>query len=337
MSHQAPLPLNVLHQLAPAQLVSYRSSRFIGDTLSVMMRDFAEVDRQILQRVYAALGQLLSVLAAAKDNEAQAEWPSVEAALQRIDWQDVVRSMQEFGKATLVQHSSPSLDAVIHDLRGGSFLALSVTLQLLRRGRIQPGDLLRAFFLTRDHLKMMRNGVPDLDPSIYQRDRQQKAHSVQLLIEKWSEATHQLHGHTARVVLDSQFDGNVSERCIEFAALDRVLYNLINNAARHAADQYVYLVIFPLDEHNVRFVVYNRVAPEHRSLLRERFGDNLSALFEGGFTTGGTGLGMRICADFVADAYGVHGFKRCLTEGYVGANGVDDYFVTWFHWPVAAD
>ncbi len=335
MADQAPLPWTVLQTLAPTHLASHRSSRFMGDTLSVALHDFVAADRQILQHVYHTLSQLLDVLAAAKD--APVARPTIEVALQQIEWQDTVRYMQQFGKATVADHSSPHMEAVIHDLRGGSFLALSVTLQLLALGQVQPNRLLQAFFLARDHLKMMRNAVPDLDRPQYERDREHKAHSVQLLIEKWSQATYQLDSHRATVVLDSRFAGNVSERCIEFAALDRVLYNLLNNAVRHAADQQVYLIIFQLDEHNVRFVVYNRMTAEQNAMLRAQFGDNLSALFEGGFTTGGTGLGMRICAEFVADAFGVHGLKRCVAEGYIGARNVHDFFVAWFHWPVAAD
>ncbi len=335
MPDQAPLSWTVLQTLAPTHLALYRSSRFMGDTLSVALHDFVGADRQILQRVYQTLGQLLDVLAAAKD--ARVGGPTIEESLQQIEWGGAVRSMQQFGKATITDHSSPQLNAVIHDLRGGSFLALSVTLQLLTRDQVQPNQLLQAFFLARDHLKMMRNAVPDLDRPQYERDRAQKAHRVQLLVEKWSQATYQLDSHRAVVVVDAKFDGNVSERCIEFAALDRVLYNLLNNAVRHAADQHVYLTIFQVDEHNVRFVVYNRMTAEQSAVLRERFGDNLGSLFEGGFTTGGTGLGLRICAEFVADAYGVHGLQRCLAEGYIGARNVHDYFVTWFHWPVAAD
>jgi signal transduction histidine kinase len=207
-------------------------------------------------------------------------------------------------------------------------------------GIAKSTDLLRMFFLTRDHLKMMRNAVPDLDATLYQRDLMQRAHNVRLLVEKWGHAVYKLENAAAQIMLDCEFQGNISERCIEFAALDRVLYNLINNAVRHTADDWVYLSIFPLvdeQEHNVRFVIYNQIRPEHQELLLAQFGDQLHQLFNGGFTTGGSGLGMQICADFVADAYGLGSVQRCVEQGYIGARIVDSYFLTWFHWPVAAD
>jgi len=60
-------------------------------------------------------------------------------------------------------------------------------------------------------------------------------------------------------------------------------------------------------------------------------------LFAGGFTTGGSGLGMSICAQFVANAYGLQDTAQALDERYLGASRLDDCFVAWFHWPVAAD
>jgi signal transduction histidine kinase len=199
--------------------------------------------------------------------------------------------------------------------------------------------MLQMFFLTRDHLKIMRNAVRDVDLPGYEHDRAQKLHSIQLLIEKWQNAVYQLPDFTARVVLDCGFDGNVSERCLEFAALDRVLYNLINNAVRHSSDGNVYLSIHPCEQghpRNLRFVVANRLDDTHRQTLHERFAERLTDLFRGGYTTGGAGIGMRICADFVCNAYGLATFDQGVEGGYFGARLMQAAFVNWFHWPAAA-
>jgi len=61
--------------------------------------------------------------------------------------------------------------------------------------------------------------------------------------------------------------------------------------------------------------------------------EDRSALF-GGFTTGGTGLGLRIAADLVGRAYGVP-HEMLPYDEYVGAKLVGRTFVSWFHWPLA--
>lgn len=337
-----PLPLDIpaLTTLAPASLVSYRTQRYSGDTISVSVDDFVEQDRRTITQLYETLQRLLELLAAYKDRTV-ADAPDLIAFMEQSGWREVVRGMQQLGRASFEVRPDQQLRAVVHDLKGGSFLALSVRLQLLQLGLVAADDLLQLFFLTRDHLKMMRNAIRDLDSERYRRDTVRKAHDVQLLIEKWRATTYQLQqGSAAEIVMDCRYRGTISERCIEFAALDRVLYNLINNAVRFTSDGKVYLAIFPVGDDepgNVRFVIYNRIPEEHRRRLRERFADDLSGLFQGGFTTGGSGLGMRICADFVADAYGVHVVERCLAERYLGARCVDEYFVNWFHWPASPD
>ncbi len=203
---------------------------------------------------------------------------------------------------------------------------------------MRAADVFRIFVLARDHLKIMRSAISDLDSQGYERDRMLRLHPVDLLAQKWNEAEYLFQDKLVDIVFECSFSGNVSERCLEFAALDRVVYNLINNAARNTDDGRVFFSILPLsDEHarHLRFVIYNHVPPEHSTRLRERYADHLGELFQGGFTTGGTGLGMRICADIVGNAYGLSNVKQCIQGGYVGAALVDAFFVNWFHWPVA--
>ena len=87
------------------------------------------------------------------------------------------------------------------------------------------------------------------------------------------------------------------------------------------------------DDTDLRFVVMNRVAPEHRERLEADLGEELSSVFAGGYTTGGHGLGLRICGDFVVHGYGLPSLHTALDDGYLGAKLVRDTFVAWFHWP----
>ncbi|HYF62266.1 MAG TPA: ATP-binding protein [Herpetosiphonaceae bacterium] len=337
MSTNSPLTLDRLHALAPDSLHSYRASRYFGDDNSVVLADFAPASQQSLRQLYAALLELLALTSQHKDRPLPLD--VLKTTLEAVGWSATLKQLQEL-EGNPDRAPAPHLDEVIHDVRGGSCMALALNLQLLQLGIGEAEDSLRAFFMTRDHLKIMRNAIRDIDAARYQADWEQKLHNVRLIVEKWSDSVYQIHNSAATILVDCRFDGNISERCLEFSALDRVLYNLVNNAVRHTADDQVHIVIFPLGgEHprDVRFVIYNAISSEHGRLLAERFGDRIDQLFAGGFTTGGTGLGMSICAQFIVNAYGLQDTEQALAERYLGATLIDDWFVSWFHWPVAAD
>jgi hypothetical protein len=186
----------------------------------------------------------------------------------------------------------------------------------------------------------MRNSVRGIDPEGFEHDCDLHLHSIDLLLEKWASGEgHRLQGASAEILVDCHFHGSVSERCLEFSALDRVLYNLVNNATVYSADGRVYISILPLGEHpeNLRFVIFNLADDLQRERILARFPAGPGQLFCGGFTTGGSGLGMRICADFVCNAYGLPSVDQALAEGHLGAQFLDGHFVAWFHWPVAAE
>lgn len=339
MNKAFPLPAAVLSALAPITLATLRDTRYLGDNISTALPSFGLDDQQRTQALYTALQRLLAIVRDSMDDRERC-LRELREFVRVAGWADLVRSVQQLGEATNRDSRDDLQSKVIHDIRGGGFQALSIMLQFIDFGVTQGDDLHRLFFLTRDHLKIMRNAVVDLDPEGYERDRRDNLHNVELLTEKWQMVVHKVRGRAAVVHVDCQFAGNVSERCLEFAALDRVLYNLMNNAVRNTADGNVFLVILPLPEHlveNLRFGIYNRVSPEQADLLRDRHGEQLGGLFRGGFTTGGTGLGMRICADFVTNAYGIRTVDDALDAGYIGARLIGDYFVNWFHWPIVAD
>jgi signal transduction histidine kinase len=337
MSDHPALSFEQLYALAPAALPSYRTSRYVGDDNSVVLADFAPDSQQTLRDLYHALLELLALTGQYKARPIPLD--VLKPALESLGWSATLKRLQEL-EASPDRPAAPHLGEVIHDVRGGSCMALALNLQLLQLGIAEAEDSLRAFFMTRDHLKIMRNAIRDIDVARYQADLEQKLHNVKLIVEKWSDSVYQLANSAATILVDCRFAGNISERCLEFSALDRVLYNLVNNAVRYAADDQVHIVIFPLDAESprdVRFVIYNNISAEHGRLLSDRFGRQLSQLFAGGFTTGGSGLGMSICAQFVANAYGLQDTAQALDERYLGATRLDDCFVAWFHWPVAAD
>ena len=221
----------------------------------------------------------------------------------------------------------------LHDVRGGALAALALTLDLIAITDTSTAEVVRAFYLTRDHLKIMRNALEDVDAVARERDRTSRDHGTRLLFEKWSSAVHRLPGdRSARVEVDSTYEGPVSRRCLEFSALDRVLYNLMNNAVRFTANGVVTLYLREI-EGNLRFVVVNEIASSQLAAVRERGSDDIGRLFLGGFTTGGEGVGLSICGEFVANAYGLPDVSVAIRERHVGAKTVGSTFVAWFHWP----
>ena len=128
---------------------------------------------------------------------------------------------------------------------------------------------------------------------------------------------------------------------MEFGALDRVLYNLVNNACRHTASGRVKLSIHshPVGDEqpdDLRFEVSNPVDEADGRHLRNR-GD-LAALFQPSVSSTGSGFGMTVALDFVSNAYGLPQREQALAGRYLGARLTpENDFVAWFHWPVADD
>jgi signal transduction histidine kinase len=339
MSDRSPLSSDQLRALAPIQLTNSRTTPYRGETVSVSLHDFAEPDRELARQLYTVLLDLFTLLQR-YENQPESARSALHAFTEAETWQTSIESIQHLGVATYAQSSSPGVHEVIHDVKGGSLQAVLLNLQLIELGVTAQADPLRLFMLTRDHLKLMRNAAPDLDPERHARDLLPNPHHIRLIIDKWDGALHTAGTATARVRVDCRFDGTISQYCSVFAALDRVLYNLINNAVQHGAGGSVDLVIFALDAEqpcDVRFVVLNQITSEHRARLEEQFDDQINRLFQGGFSTAGTGLGLRISAEFVADAYGLRNVEACVDGKYVGAALVEDYFVSWVHWPAGAD
>jgi len=331
-----PLDHHALYAIAPLDIHSYRTLRYDGEGMGVALADFSATDQQTLTELYSALLVLFAILREKRHDNA--------LVLQLLSdfthdyhWPDLIIRVRSLGSAN--DDENTRMRQIVHDLKGGSFFALSAYLQFLELTTLSQHDVERMFYLARDQVKLMRGAIFGIDDEGYARDRQQNLHGTELLVAKWSNSMHYTQRGAAQIRFDASYSGNISERCLEFAALDRVVYNLINNAIAHSADSNVYVVILPLGDHphHLRFVIYNRVDEEQRIALNTRFPDGPSQLFYGGFTTGGNGLGMRICADFVCNAYGLATVEQGLQQRYFGVVLGDAYFITWFHWPTVAD
>jgi hypothetical protein len=331
----SPLTQSELWAIAPVGLHSRRHDRYQGCEDQVGLDVFAEEDQRLLVKIYESLLQLYGKLKPHHDNHSDC-CDELSAFIETPDYPSLIDWMSRLGHATEREQPEKNVGRLVHDLRGGAFQALLCRLQLFADSSETTSGVQNVYFLVRDHLKIMRNCVLDLDPDRFKADTMGRDHDVDLLVEKWSEAAFQVGKEPVHIRLNCQFTGTLCESCLEFASLDRIIYNMMNNAARHTTDGLVHFYIVPVphpEDENIRFILVNRVSEEHREVLQREFHDNLGELFRGGFTTGGNGIGVRICADYCAHAYGIFDFEEAKNGGYFGARWIGDYFVAWFHWP----
>lgn len=334
MQASPPLSRQAVLALAPVELDPLRAERYRGDTVTSSMGQLAVEDRATIRFLYTLLLKAYELSGEHLNDDggvaALTELASAEGFSELVD------RVSTLGTRLTSDDVPYAVKQSIHDVRGGSLMALIMHLDMALEGEALPQDVQRVFILARDHLKMMRNAFCDLDPERYNADLAERAHGIDLLRSKWSNVKYIAGDGAIRVQFHCDFDGAVSQRCMEFSALDRVIYNLVNNAAQHTANGRVDVVITPLDdgrETHLRFAVINPITAEQRAALQSTFGDELSELFRGGFTTGGHGIGMRVCADFVTHGYARGSVDQALQDRLLGIDLVDDHFVAWFHWP----
>ena len=334
--------------LAPAELPNYRKQRYQGDGLSVELSGLAARDRTLLSRFYQILTELLYAIADGSTSDPQ-KWVALEEWAKRYNIDRVIDEVRELGTASHAEHPGEELAKMMHDVRGGGLSALLGRLQMLTHLPRSEAQLRSIFVLTRDHLKIMRNAITGLDDARRNADRKPKAHAMQLMLDKWHESVigPKWRARPIRMEIDCHYEGALTECCMESAAIDRIFYNLANNACRYAADERLEMVVFPAPGSDcLRFVLSNEVGDEDIATLRSLTGADsvdrgsgysLIALFEPEVSSTGSGFGLTVVADFVAGAFGLRNRSEALRERYVGATLDGRKFRVWFHWPLAQD
>ncbi|AWM41139.1 HAMP domain-containing histidine kinase [Gemmata obscuriglobus] len=320
-----------LYKLAPVTLPSRRSERFNGAGYEVPLSRFAPADREILGRVYQSVNGLPQLWHPMRHD---ADYSVLEAYIRRVGGGGaLLAEVGHLGEATLAAGASdPAIRKAVHDIRGGGLTLLLGTADLLD---IMPGNrnvVRKCVDAARDHAKIMRNLLPDIDPVVRAADEATKAHTIDHFTSKWDGMA--TRGQTGPVLVSMRclFTGAISARCLETSSIDRVVYNYVNNAVRFAAGGAVTVWIFPVTSGLTRWVVQNAIGADQEAFLAERVGD-LGRLFAGGITRGGTGVGLANCAEIVADCFGLASPAEAVSRGYLGAaTRAGDYF-TWFHWP----
>ena len=319
--------------LAPTVLRNARVKRYHGDNLAIAISEFVENDQSVIRKLYAFLQGLFATLLGLGAERAQA----LQSFLADHRLESVVDQVGELGPASYAARPSALLAKTIHDVRGGGLTPLIGQLQLWKLHERDPSACDALYFLTRDHLKIMRNALLGLDDLKRNEDLEIKIHDTDFIVEKWNGALLGTGAREVRLEVTCPQPVPISECCVEFGALDRILYNLLNNACRHVAGTSIQLVLFPVpDEHgeNLRFVLLNALTSADAEHLR---GIDLQTLFHAGVSTTGSGYGLNVAADFVANAFGLATPEEAVAGRYIGAKVLRGQFAIWFHWPIVAE
>lgn len=327
-------------RLAPPDLAISRRDRWSGDGFAVTLSRFAPADVELIRRTYKVVKQAHALWLHIRD-AAHLTDSGQEALLQRHILPELrdrrfLLTLRDLGAATYALGTPPKeVRAVLHDIRGGALLALIGYAAAEARGEvISAAERATVILRARDHARLMRNAVSDLDPVLRDIDAGVKTHTMLDFVAKWDQSIYRAGERAVSVTTDVAYDGFVCRYDLETAALDRVIYNHVNNAARFSADDRVTITAVPIGERLIRWVIENTLYPEHNLSLRESVGADLGRLYHGGITRGGHGIGLANCAELVQAALGAESVDALIMSGALGAMTRDHRYIAWFHWPI---
>jgi signal transduction histidine kinase len=331
-----------LDALGAGRLEMLRSDRYRGTGQACHLAALNPRDRATVRHLYGHLQRIYEVWRA---DPARPDWVAIARGTLALAESQLMARVQELGSDA----RGEAVQRVVHDLRGGAATAALAEAELLEpglrsaleRGDVDSEGLEAIVLLARDQAKMMRNALVDLDAAERARDTVEDPHHIDDLVGRWEDVQYRTLDGPIRVRAERDAPGFLSSCCLEFGALDRIAYNLINNAARHTADGEVALQVRHAGPGRVRIAVTNRVDEDHGAWLATTLAEDPAALFRWGATRRRSdfegaavrGMGLGIVAQFVAAAFGVPTTAEALDGGYLGATRQDDRLTVWFHWP----
>lgn len=318
----------------PSQFRNLRAQRYRGEDFDVSLSALSPVDQQHIRLLYGFVKTLHLRWLDMRDNP---DWDALRTMLAAILLTPLSTAAKELGLDSMTRclqgEVSHTLGKVLHDLRGGALAPLQLYARMCEWDN-DPLYLRNATFLARDQAKIMRNILPDLDPEVRSADEAEKPHFIQAVVDKWDHFRFERAGMAAGLVdVGCSYSGLLASCCLEASAVDRIVYNYMNNAIRFTAEPFISLEILPVGDNAVRWMVANPITSDQSEWLKQNTHGDLSNLFRGGLTRGGNGFGLSNCADFVAAAFGLPDINAALEGKYLGAVEEDGWYVAWAHWP----
>lgn len=312
--------------------------RYRGDDHDVTLAALHPDDQRFLRDVYGRLEGFYQIW---RTDPGHPPWDRLAAGVATLADPELREDAQGFGIRTRAgSQLSEHMQRVLHDVRGGGLSAALAEAEILSMAvgseEALAGEregLLGLVYLARDHAKMMRNAILGIDTEGRARDEEERPHHIGDLVRRWDGRLYRVGDRAARVRARMDRDGGLSSCCLEASAVDRILYNLIGNAARFAPDGEVALDVRHVAGDVVRIAVANRVTEDQAAWLSDALEGDPGALYRAGVTRGGQGYGLANVAHFVTAAFGADGTGAALDRGLLGGRLTGDRFVTWFHWP----
>lgn len=316
----------------PTPRVPVPERRFSPEAFEVHLSDFSAEDQRRLRDLYQfAQGAYTDWLA---DDDRD---PT--AALERIRATDLAGLRLETSRLGSGTDSEARLRPIIHDVRSGTvaaFLSLAELLLEADEPAAQQIDYLQQLiWLVRDEAKIMRATIVDIDSALRDDDLEDKPHGVADLVRKWNGMQYTAGTASAQVTVHDELgDTALASRCLEAATIDRIAYNLLNNAVRFSADGAVGIHLDPVGDAIGRITVENRPTEEEVAWLKPRLATDPLMLFRPEVTHGGTGIGLVACAELVGAAFQLTP-SQAVRERVIGYTLTEGRFLAWFCWPVA--
>ena len=148
----------------PASVPRVRTERYIGDENTVKLQSMIGEHALAVERMYAFLRDTFATLETGV-SDGDPMW-----TMERLKSMRVLEQIKRF--ASVMRTDDYDGDArrmmrqVFHDMRGGALTVAYSLVQLaeMKGSEVEISDVYSIFFAVRDHLKIMRNCVVDLDP-----------------------------------------------------------------------------------------------------------------------------------------------------------------------------
>lgn len=227
---------------------------------------------------------------------------------------------------------------LISQLVAGPLESICAYIVFTRAGSLEPEYVRELYYRSRDQLKIMRMLIPDLDPEGRQRDEEKRLHSIDLLLEKWKSSVYQTHAGEMEVSFEPHYHGDVAERCVDFAELDRIFYHIVNHAAAHAGNKNLRVSVARAPHGKDLIWAFTKtVTPERKAQIAgfRKSGESLFSHHQSPHKR----LDLAIVADAVSNAYGFNEDSEvdAETAGFYGYQLNGDQLTIWFHWPAVEE
>ena len=177
--------------LAPCDLVYTRPTRYDGSGFSVQLSHFAPADLDLLTRVYRVMRRGHGLWLHLRDATRTGAPLPIDLLrrhiLRELRDRSFLLLLRELGAATYALGTpGPGVRGALHDIRGGALLALIGFAAAEARGEsISDGEIRHAALRARDHARIMRHAVSDLDPQLREIDAEIKTHTILDFVDKW--------------------------------------------------------------------------------------------------------------------------------------------------------